>query len=67
MKTTINLMALICITGFAGSWEIGMYSFKTLLLNVGITLTLVFLFHICCKIIKIINIGKPNVHRVNIS
>ena len=67
MKPTINLMALICITGFAGSWECGVYSFKTLLFNVGVTLLLTLTFHLCWKFIKIFNIKKYNLKRVKIS
>jgi len=68
MKKTANVLAFIVIIGFIGAWECGNTDFKTLLLNTGITLTILFTFHtlrIISKIIKIIR--KPKGVNVKIS
>lgn len=46
MKKAVNVLAFIVIMGYVGSWECGNYDFKTLLLNSGLTLSVLFLFHI---------------------
>lgn len=56
MKKTANVLAFIIITGFIGTWECGNMDFKTLLLNVGITLSILFTFHLFRIIFKIIKI-----------
>ncbi len=68
MKKTANVMAFIIITGFIGAWECGNMDFKNLLLNSGITLSILFLFHILRIILKIIKIlRKPKRINVKIS
>lgn len=58
MKKILNLVALICIAGFTGSWECGLCSFKTLLLNSGITLFVVLCFYLTFRFLKILNVKR---------
>ena len=58
MKKFINTLAFILIIGFAGAWECGNYDFKTLLFNTGITLTGLFIAHICIITMYIIRTHK---------
>lgn len=46
MKKIMNVLAFIVIIGFVGAWECGNYDLKTLLFNTGVTLSLLFIFHI---------------------
>ena len=45
MKKIMNFVAFILIVGFVGAWECGSCDFKTMLLNCGITLSVLLLFH----------------------
>ncbi len=46
MKKIMNVVAFILIIGFVGAWECGSYDFKTMLLNCGITLSVLLAFNI---------------------
>ena len=46
MKKIMNILAFILIIGFVGAWESGSCEFKTMLLNSGITLSVLFGFHL---------------------
>lgn len=46
MKKIMNVLAFILIVGFVGTWESGSCEFKTMLLNSGITLSVLFGFHL---------------------
>lgn len=46
MKKIINVLAFIIIIGFVGAWDSGSCDFKTMLLNTGVTLSMLFTFHI---------------------
>ncbi len=71
MKKIINFLAFVVIVGFVGAWENGSSDFKSLLLNVGITLSTLFIFHICRFILAIIKEikkqKKQKLRRVKIS
>lgn len=68
MKKAANILTFIVIIGFVGTWECGEIDFKTLLLNVGTTLCVLFTFHLLRIISKIIQrIKKPKRINVKIS
>ncbi|MBR5517592.1 MAG: hypothetical protein IKV86_01025 [Clostridia bacterium] len=52
MKKIMNILAFILIVGFVGAWESGDCEFKTMLFNSGITLSVLFGFHLFCFITK---------------
>lgn len=65
MKKTANVLTFIIIAGFIGTWECGNMDFKTLLFNVGITLSILFIFHILRIISKITKIIRKQ-RRINV-
>ena len=60
MKKNMNLLALILIIGFVGAWECGSCNFKTMLLNVGITLSVLLAAHFVRIFFYVLKIIKKN-------
>lgn len=58
MKKMANIITFIIIIGFVGSWECGNSDFKVLLLNTGVTLSILLSFHTLRIIFEIIKIIK---------
>lgn len=66
MKKIINVLAFIIIIGFVGSWDCGNCDFKTMLLNMGVTLSMLFTFHIFrLSLIFFKAIKKSKRHKLN--
>ena len=66
MKKIMNFVAFILIVGFVGAWECGSYDFKTLLLNCGITLSVLLAFNIFRAVINMKKeLKKLKRHKIN--
>ena len=63
MKKLMNALAFIMIIGFTGAWEMGKCDFKTLLLNIGMTLTVLLTYHTLTFIIYLIKEIKKSKKR----
>ncbi len=66
MKKTLNLIALLCMVGFAGSWECGLCSFREMLMNMGTALSFIFVLHLLLKLPRLFNVKRRKIKRVKI-
>lgn len=66
MKKIMNVLAFILIIGFVGAWECGSYDFKTMLLNCGITLSVLLAFNIFRTVLKMKKeLKRLRKHKIN--